>query len=173
MDLVKYLKIFHFFEAFENLTFFSISILSYWNKWILKRWNFLDKLDFKNKTLTIFITRSHFLSIWNNMTRKQQINHGAIQKVRDLHLLFTKINELWNGRQEHFSYVWLLHYIILYQRSRKSYFVHNYIFRPTCICKQSILTRQCNYNIFCASIIQLSQIHWQTIGCVSLVSRCI
>ena len=26
------------------------------------------------------------------MTRKQQINHGAIQKVRDLHLLFTKMN---------------------------------------------------------------------------------
>ena len=98
--------------------------------------------------MTIFITRSHFLSIWNNMTKKQQINHEAIHKVRGLHLLLTKINELWSGRQEHFLYVWLLHYITLYQRSRKSYFVHNCIFRSTCICKQSISTKQCNYNIF-------------------------
>ena len=46
-----------------------------------KRWNFPECLDFKDKTVAKFLVRSHFLSISNNMTVKQHVNHGAIQKV--------------------------------------------------------------------------------------------
>ena len=71
------------------------------------------------------------------MTIKQQINHGAIEKVCQLdngifpsiHLchtlsiysitspaLFTKNNKLWNEKKEDLLYIWLLQSIKLYQR---------------------------------------------------------
>ena len=62
--------------------FFSISMLP---SIALKHWNFPDNLDFKGKISAIFLTRSPLLSIWNNMTIKQQINYGTIQKVCHLH----------------------------------------------------------------------------------------
>ena len=37
---------------------------------LLKRWNFPNNLDFKGKIEAKFLIRSHFLSIWNNMTKK-------------------------------------------------------------------------------------------------------
>ena len=51
----------------------------------LKCWNFPDTLDFKGKIAAKFLLRSRFLSIFDNMTIKQQINHGVIQKVCHLH----------------------------------------------------------------------------------------
>ena len=36
----------------------------------LKRWNFPENLDFNGKIVAIFLIRSHFLSIQNNMTIK-------------------------------------------------------------------------------------------------------
>ena len=47
----------------------------------LKHWNFPDNLDFKGEVVEKFLLRSHFVSIYDNMTTKQQINHGVIQKV--------------------------------------------------------------------------------------------
>ena len=35
-----------------------------------------------------FLIGSHCLSIWNNMTKKQQTQHGAIEKVCHLHNKF-------------------------------------------------------------------------------------
>ena len=51
----------------------------------LKRRNFPYDFNFKCKTVTKFLIRSHFLLIKNNMTIKQQLNHGTIQKVGHLH----------------------------------------------------------------------------------------
>ena len=42
-------------------------------------------MDVKGMIVAKFLLRSHFLSVYNNMTIKQQINHGAIQKVCHLH----------------------------------------------------------------------------------------
>ena len=66
-------------KFFEIQLFFSISLIT------LKRWNFPDNLDFKGKIVAKFLMRSHFLSIQNDMTVKQQIKHGATQKL--CHLL--------------------------------------------------------------------------------------
>ena len=78
---MKFLGI-HLF--FSNLILPSIALIS---------WNFPDNLDFKGMILAKFLLRSHFLSICNNMTVKQHINHGAIQKVYHLHnSIFHSIN---------------------------------------------------------------------------------
>ena len=58
--------------------FFSIMILP---SIALKRWNIPDNLEYKGKVVAKFFLRSRFLFICNNMTVKQQINHGVIQKV--------------------------------------------------------------------------------------------
>ena len=80
----------------------------------------------------------NFLSICNNMTVKQHINHGVIQKVCHLRnsifhssnlshtffsqvysitslMLFTK-NKQWNERKEYLLYICLLQRSTLYQR---------------------------------------------------------
>ena len=46
---------------------------------IVKRWHFPDNLEFKGYIVANVLLKSNFLSIYNNMTIKQQINHGAIQ----------------------------------------------------------------------------------------------
>ena len=43
-------------------------------------------MDVKGMIVAKFLLRSHFLLVYNNMTIKQQINHGAIQKVCHLQL---------------------------------------------------------------------------------------
>ena len=78
------LKFFILTEIFRNSILASTT---------LKRWNFLDNLHFKGKIVAMFLSRSHFLSICNDMTVKQHINHGAIQKVCHLHNgIFHSIN---------------------------------------------------------------------------------
>ena len=62
--------------------FFRISILP---SVALKRWKIPDSLDFKGMIVAKFLLKGHFLSICNNMTAKQHTNHGAIQKVCQLH----------------------------------------------------------------------------------------
>ena len=64
-------------EIFEIQLFFSISKLP---SKALKRWNFPYNLDFKGKIVTKYLIRSYFLSTKNNMNKKLQIKHGAIQK---------------------------------------------------------------------------------------------
>lgn len=92
----------------EIQLFLSISVIV----WIaLKHWNLPLNLDFK--IVAKFLLRSHFLSIYNNITIKKQINHEAIEKVSHLHngichsnnlcqfysmispVLFIKNNKLW------------------------------------------------------------------------------
>ena len=89
----------------------------------LKRQNFQDHLDFKGKLMAKFLLRSHFLSLYKNMTIKQQISHGSIHKkyvtcimpflipfayitLCQFYLpcvsLFTKNNKLWNERKKRF-----------------------------------------------------------------------
>ena len=63
--------------------FFSRDVRSFYLVGRLK--NFSDKLQFKGKIGAKFLLRSHFLSMYNNMRLKQQINHGVIQKVSHLH----------------------------------------------------------------------------------------
>ena len=109
----------------------------------------LDNLNFKDKIVAKFLFRSESLSIYNNMTIKQHINHGAIQNVCHLHncifmsltsvtlcqfyspiiLLPTKNNKLWNERKEDFLYMWLLQRITLYQRRHNRIFRRLHIFR--------------------------------------------
>ena len=49
----------------------------------LKRWNFPENLGFENNTVAKFLIKSIFSQY--NMTIKQRINHGTIQKVCHLH----------------------------------------------------------------------------------------
>ena len=80
---LKCFKILHFNLNFLVIQLFvSIFILPFT---ALKRWNFPNNLDFKGKTVAKFLIRSHFLSIYSNVTNKQKINHGAMQKVCHLH----------------------------------------------------------------------------------------
>ena len=92
----------------------------------LKRLNFPNNLNFKGKTVAKFLLRSLFLPVYNNMTIKQQITRGAIQKVWRLHNFhpiklshFVKFTlstplcyplkiKLWNERKENVLYIWLL-----------------------------------------------------------------
>ena len=130
--------------------FFSVSILP---SLALKRWNFPDNLDFKGKIVAKFYCRSHFLSICNNMTVKQHINHGAIQKVCHLHngvfflltcltlsqflsipslTLFTKNYKLWKERKETFFCIHdCFNYHVISKEVENRVFRHNRIFRQT------------------------------------------
>ena len=52
-----------------------------------------SNLDFNGKIVAKFILRSHFFSIYNNTTIKQQINRGTTQNVCNLHNgIFYSIN---------------------------------------------------------------------------------
>ena len=97
-------------KSLETQLFFSISIFPLI---ALERWIFPDNSDFKGNIVLAFLLRSHFLSIYNNITIKKQINHEAIEKVSHLHngichsnnlcqfysmispVLFIKNNKLW------------------------------------------------------------------------------
>ena len=77
-------------------------------------------LDFQGKTVAKFIIRSPFLSMQNNTTVKQQINHGTIIRVCHLYsftfpVLFTENNKLLNEGKEDFLKIWLFQRIALYQ----------------------------------------------------------
>ena len=74
LDLAKCFRIFYF-----NWKFWKNPSIA------LECCNFPDNLDFKGKIETKFLVRSQFLSRQNNMTIKQQINHGVIQKLRHLY----------------------------------------------------------------------------------------
>ena len=91
LELVKCFKIFHFRWNFWKFNyFFSFWILP---SIVLKCWIFPDNLDIKGKILAKFLLRKHFLSMYTNMTVKQNFNHRAIQKVRHLHNgIFHSIN---------------------------------------------------------------------------------
>ena len=80
LGLTKCFEIFHCKWNFCKFIYFS-SIPSV----ALKRWHFPDNLGFKGKSVAKFLLRSHFFSISKNMTIKQQINHGTIQKICYLH----------------------------------------------------------------------------------------
>ena len=69
----------------------------------LKRWNFPANLDFKGKIVAKFLSRSHFVSIYKNMTIKQQTNHGTILIVCHLHSSIYKL---------HFSFHSLVSYFV-------------------------------------------------------------
>ena len=121
-------------------------------------------LDFKGKIVAKFLLRSHFLSKCNNMTIKQHINLGPIQKVCHLNsgnfysinrctlsqfhsftslVLFTKNSKLWNERKEDFFMYGCLSVSRYIKGGRKSCRVlrHSRIFRPTCMYKQPIFTK--------------------------------
>ena len=78
LGLVKCFTISYFNWKFVNSAIFSISILP---SIALKRWNFPYNLDFIGKIVVKFLIRSHL----RNMTIKQQIKLGGIQKVCHLH----------------------------------------------------------------------------------------
>ena len=83
LGLAKRFKIFHFngsFWKFNYISAFQI-LLSI----ALKHRNFPGILDFKGQTMAKFLIRNHFLSMQNNVTIKQRINHGTIQTVCHLH----------------------------------------------------------------------------------------
>ena len=64
---------------------------------VLKRWYFINNLKFKSKIVANFFLRSYFLSVYDNMTIKQQINHEAIQFYSiTTTVLCTKNINLWN-----------------------------------------------------------------------------
>ena len=112
-----------------------------------------------------FLIGSHCLSIWNNMTKKQQTQHGAIEKVCHLHnkffypihlytlcqsysitspVLFTKNIRLWNEWKEDFLYIWLLRVIwhhVISKELKNHIFRHNCIFRHTCMHKHPMLKK--------------------------------
>ena len=95
----------------------------------LKRRNFPDNLNFKGKTVTKFVIRSHFPLIYNSMT----ITMGPFKNYVTCiiaffipftcitlcqfysfmsSLFFTENKELWNERKEDFLYIWLLQRIM-------------------------------------------------------------
>ena len=76
LGLVKCFQIIILVEIYGNSAIFTISVLP---PIALKYCNFQDNLEFKGEVVTNFLLRSHFLSIYNNMTKKQKLNHGAIQ----------------------------------------------------------------------------------------------
>ena len=148
----------------EIQLFFNVSILP---SIALKRWNFPDNFDFRVKILAKFLLRSQFLSICNNVTVKQQINHSAIQKVCHLHndifipltcvtlsqfyfitslVLFIKNNKLENEKKKLFCIYGCLSAISKEVENR--IFRHNFIFRHTCMYKQPRLTKYWIYNNF-------------------------
>ena len=63
-------------------------------------------------------------------------------------VLCTKNNKLWTERKEYFLYIWMLHCIALYQRRQKIVSLDTIAFLDTRMQKQSIQTKQWNYNIF-------------------------
>ena len=78
---LKFLKIQLFFQLLDT------SINS------IKMLNFPDNLDIKGKILAKILLSKHFLSMYTNVTVKQNYNHRAIQKVRHLHNgIFHSIN---------------------------------------------------------------------------------
>ena len=123
-----------------------------------------------------FLLKNHFLSVCNNMTVKQHINHWAIQKVCHLHngifipltcvtlsqfyfitslvmlVLPTKNNKLWNKRKEvFFVYVAASTYCVISKEVESRVFRRNRIFRHTCLYKQPILTKYWN----CINFVQI------------------
>ena len=81
-DSQNVLTFFILIGVFENLTFFSILIFP---SIALKPWNIQENFYFKVKTVANFFLMSRFLSICNNISIKQRINHGAIQKLLSTH----------------------------------------------------------------------------------------
>ena len=115
--------------------------------------------------MNIFPIKSHFLSIYNNVIIKQQIKYGTIQNVLQkftcimvffipftcitLYLFYRSpllryaIKITNNGMREKkifcmYNYFHVSRYI---KGGRKSHYVHNRIFRHTCVYKQTILTK--------------------------------
>ena len=76
-------------------------------------------------------------------------------------VLFNKNNKLWNQKREGFLYIWLVQHTMLYQRMQKILSLETIAFLDTHV-----------FMIFCAGLTQLSQIHWQALGCVFLVTCC-
>ena len=135
----------------ETQLFFSISILP---SVALKRWNFPDNLDLKGKIKAIFLIRSHFLSIWNNMTINK-LTRGPFKKyvtcikvflsfLPTLHLVnFTlspplcyslKITNYGMKEKKTFS----MYGCFSISRYIKSHYGHSRLFRHTCMFTQPI-----------------------------------
>ena len=91
----------------------------------MKRCNFPGSLGFEDEIVAIFLIRSHFLSIYKNMTINNSFPMGLFKKyvitLREFYfitspVLFTKNNKLLNHRKEDFLYIWLFQCVKLYQR---------------------------------------------------------
>ena len=122
--------------------------------------------------MVTFVIKSHFLSIWNNITITQynSINNGAIQIVCGLHKEFLLSHSPISHSASFTLSLFLCYSLKLtncgmrgknifcmydclvipcyIKGCTKLHYRHNRIFRHTCMCKKSILIKQCNYNIF-------------------------